>query len=440
MTKKIKPEQVIPTVREHLIGDGFEFVLDMEKSHGCHLWDSLKKRELLDFYSCFASNPIGFNHPMMQDEAFLKDLHQAAVHNITNSDLFTPMKAEFVRDFFAKAAPRGMKYMFLVAGGSPAIENALKACFDWKAQLNRVRGDTRNLGTKVLHLREAFHGRTGYALSLTNTDPVKTDRFPKFDWPRIDNPKIVFPNEGKNYQDLLKREKKALEQAKQAILAFGPDLAACILEPIQGEGGDNHFRREFLRQLQALCNENDIMFILDEIQSGMGLTGKLWAFEHFGLEPDMVVFGKKSQVCGFLANDRIDSVERHVFNSSGRINSTWGGNLVDMVRCRKYLDIFEEEHLVENAEKIGRVLYGELLSLQNKYRKLVSNVRGLGLMCAFDLPTKALRDALRPKLFENGLLILACGERTIRFRPTLNVSAAEIRAGLKIIDQTLAKL
>jgi len=440
MTKRIKPEQVIPTVREHLIGDGFEFVLDMEKSHGSRLYDALGKRELLDFYSCFASNPIGFNHPKMREKGFLADLMQAAVHNVTNSDLFTTLKAEFVKDFFAQAAPPQMKYMFMIAGGALGIENALKASFDWKTQLNRQRGDTKQLPLKVLHLREAFHGRTGYTMSLTNTDPVKTDLFPKFDWPRIDNPKVVFPDEGRNHQELLRREKKALEQAKHALFTSGSEIAACIIEPIQGEGGDNHFRGEFLRELQTLCRENDAMFILDEVQTGMGLTGKLWALEHFGLEPDMLCFGKKTQVCGFFCSGRIDSVEHHVFNSSGRINSTWGGNLVDMVRCRKYLEIVKEDRLVNNAAQVGKALLGELLALQKKRPKLVSNARGRGLMCAFDLPTRKQRDELRKALFESGLIILACGDRSIRFRPALNITADDIYTGMKIIDRTLAKM
>ena len=184
----IAPRDVIPTIRQHLIGDGFEFVLDLDKSHGSSIIDKITGRRLLDFYSCFASNPIGFNHPKMKDPAFLAKLMVPAVHNITNSDLFTELKAEFVDYFWKHAAPKQFKYMFMIAGGALGIENALKAAFDWKAQINRKHGDTRGLGTKVLHLQGAFHGRTGYTMSLTNTDPVKTDNFPKFVWPRIDCP------------------------------------------------------------------------------------------------------------------------------------------------------------------------------------------------------------------------------------------------------------
>ncbi|NQT33890.1 L-lysine 6-transaminase [bacterium] len=435
-----KPDKVIPAIREHLIGDGFEFVLDIDKSHGSWIKDELTGNELLDFYSCFASNPLGFNHPKMRTDEVIESLIPSAVNNITNSDLFTRQKAEFVDTFFRKAAPPGMKYMFLIAGGGLAVENALKAAFDWKIQLNRMNGETRGLGKSVLHLRQAFHGRTGYTMSLTNTDPVKTEHFPQFNWPRIDNPKIIFPDDGDQHEDLLKREEKALEQARLAIMTQGTDIAACIVEPIQGEGGDNHFRGEFLRGLQNLCNENDIMFIVDEIQSGMGITGKMWCFQHFGLEPDMICFGKKTQVCGFICGEKIDRVEKHVFNSSSRINSTWGGNLVDMVRCQRYLEIIEEDELLNNAKQMGNLLKGRLFDLHKKYPHLISNVRGRGLMCAFDVATTEQRDSLHTEVYKGGALVLPCGSHSIRFRPTLTVTEDEINKGIEIIDQAITRI
>jgi len=437
---KIAPKDVISTIRKHLIGDGFEFVLDMKKSQGSYIVDAISGRKLLDFYSCFASNPLGFNHPKMKDKAFLEKLMWCAVHNVTNSDLFTEYKAEFVDYFWKTAAPKNMKYMFMIAGGGLGIENALKAAFDWKAQINRKHGDTRGLGTKVLHLTGAFHGRTGYTMSLTNTDPVKTDNFPKFNWPRISAPAIKFPDTGAAHEDLLKREAFALHQAKANIMMQGSDIACFIMEPIQGEGGDNHFRPEFAQAMLELCRENDIMFIVDEVQSGVGLTGKMWGYEHHNIEPDMMVFGKKMQVCGFLCSPRIESVEHHVFNTSSRINSTWGGNLVDMVRAQRYLEIVEEDNLVENAKTTGALLQKELEKLAKKHPKLLSNVRGQGLMCAFDVATADQRNKLRGQCYEEGLLVLSCGERSIRFRPALNLTPDEVKEGIKLMEVALKKI
>ncbi len=437
---KIAPKDVIATIRKHLIGDGFEFVVDMEKSEGNTIVDAITGRGLLDFYSCFASNPIGFNHPKMKEKAFLEKLMWCAVHNITNSDLFTEYKAEFVDYFWQTTAPKHMKYMFMIGGGGLGIENALKAAFDWKVQINRKQGDTRGTGRKVLHLSGAFHGRTGYTMSLTNTDPVKTENFPKFVWPRIDAPWMGFPDTGAAHEALLKREAFALHQAKAQIMTDGHDIAAFIMEPIQGEGGDNHFRPEFVKAMVELCRENDIMFIADEVQTGVGLTGKMWGYEHHDIEPDMIVFGKKMQVGGFLCSDRIESVDHHVFNTSGRINSTWGGTLIDMVRAQRYLEIIHEDKLVKNAETTGAVLLKELEGLVKAHKDLLSNPRGKGLMCAFDVKTQEQRNMLRNVCYDEGLLVLNCGYNTIRFRPALILTPAEAKQGVALIDKALGKL
>src|SRR5437764_164380 len=157
-----------------------------------------------------------------------------------------------------------------------------------KSKGSLVFDSRRERGAQIMHLREAFHGRTGYTLSLTNTaDPRKTQYFPKFDWPRIDNPKLRFPVD----DDVEPRERAAIEQAKRFIAERKDDIAAFIMEPIQGEGGDNHFRPEFLKAVRQLCDENDMLLIFDEVQTGVGLTGKMWCFQHFGIEPDIFCFG-----------------------------------------------------------------------------------------------------------------------------------------------------
>jgi len=439
---KVAPKDVKATIEKHMIKkDTYDFVVDMEKSHGSYIVDAKDpKREYLDFYSCFASAPLGYNHKDMLNGEFLKKLQWCAVHNITNSDLDTEYKAEFVQSFYATTAPKYMGHMFMVAGGGLAVENALKAAFDWKVQTNRQRGDTRGLGTKVMHLTGAFHGRTGYTMSLTNTDPVKTEMFPKFDWPRVAAPYVEFPDTGKAHEDLLKREALAIAQVKWFIKTEGADIAAFIMEPIQGEGGDRHFRPEFAQAMQTLCRENDIMFIVDEVQTGVGLTGKMWAFEHLGVEPDMLVFGKKMQVCGFLCSNRIDSVKQNVFVKSSRINSTWGGNLVDMVRAQRYLEIIHNDKLVDNAAKTGELLKAGLTKLAKQHPNLLLNVRGRGLMCALDATTVGKRDELKEACYKEGLLVLPCGERSIRFRPALNLSPDEVKEGMGLLEKALKKI
>ena len=217
------------------------------------------------------------------------------------------------------------------------------------------KGYKEERGKQVIHFSRCFHGRTGYTLSMTNTEPVKTDLFPKFHWPRVHNPAVTFPLTEERLEQVRREEELSLNQIKDAFRQNVDDIAAIIIEPIQGEGGDNHFRPEFFRALRQLADENEAMLIMDEVQTGIGMTGKMWAHQHF-VEPDMIAFGKKTQVCGFLCGRRIEEVTDNVFAVSSRLNSTWGGNLVDMVRAGRYLEIIEEDNLVENARVMGEHL------------------------------------------------------------------------------------
>jgi L-lysine 6-transaminase len=259
-----------------------------------------------------------------------------------------------------------------------------------------------------------------------------------FDWPRVSNPKIEFPIED-NLVDLIRREQIALNQAKNYFSSMKDEIACIIIEPIQGEGGDNHFRKEFLQALKDLCFENDALLIFDEVQTGVGMTGHMWAHQAIGVEPDIIAFGKKTQVCGILAGKRLDEVEDHVFKMGSRINSTWGGNLVDMVRFDRILEIIEEDGLVENAKVVGDHLMGLLHALSHETES-VTNVRGMGLMCAIDLPTPEFRDRLLERCFDEGIIILGCGYRSVRFRSPLTVTKEEISGGLSLIKESIFKI
>jgi L-lysine 6-transaminase len=434
----LDPKDVYNTLSKYMLADGFDLVLDLKKSYGCRVYDSKSKKNFLDGFSFFASAPLGCNHPKLTTKEFINKIGNVSINKPTNSDLYTVEMAEFVDSFVRYAMPDNFKHLFFISGGALAIENGLKTAFDWKTRKNIEKGLGDTLGKQVIHFKEAFHGRSGYTLSLTNTFNIDKIRyFTKFNWPRIINPKITFPLNNENTKNVENLEKKAISEINNAILENPNDIAALIIEPIQGEGGDNHFREEFFIELRKICDESEIMFILDEIQSGVGLTGKMWAYEHFDFKPDIVAFGKKTQVCGIMVNNRVDEIEDNVFKVSSRLNSTWGGNLTDMVRCQKYLEVIDEENLVENARIQGKRLLSGLEELGDKYSHVISNVRGRGLMCAFDLKTPEKRDELRKKLYSNGLIVLGCGENTIRFRPALIISEEEVDEALDIINTTL---
>ena len=336
----IKPAEVHKTLGKYMLTDGFDLVLDLRKSKGCQIYDSKNNRHVLDCFSFFASAPLGCNHPKLTTSEFIKKIGEIAVNKPANSDIYTAEMAEFVDSFAKHAVPSYFKHLFFVSGGALAVENGLKTAFDWKIRKNIEQDKSEKLGTQVIHFKEAFHGRTGYTLSMTNTFNLnKTKYFTKFNWPRILNPKIVFPLDENNLAKVEGLEKQAVSEIEKAIAGNPDDIAALIIEPVQGEGGDNHFRKEFFLELRRLCDEHEMMFILDEIQTGVGLTGKMWAHEHFDFKPDILAFGKKTQVCGIMVNNRVDELSDNVFNVSSRLNSTWGGNLVDMVRCQKYLEV-----------------------------------------------------------------------------------------------------
>lgn len=435
----IQPKHVRELLSEHILTKGMlPLVLDMDESQGVRLRDERTGRTFIDLFGFYASSPLGMNHPKLADnEAFMERLVDAALNKITNSDVMTGHMARFVETFGRVGIPEYLPYTFFISGGALAVENTLKAAFDWKVRKNFQKGYRREVGHQVLHLDQSFHGRSGYTLSLTNTaDPRKTAYFPKFDWPRITNPGIRFPLDEAEQQRVREHENRALRQAKQHFHERRDEIACVLLEPIQAEGGDIHFRPEFLRRLKDLAHENDALFIFDEVQSGVGITGEFWAHQALGVRPDLLAFGKKTQVCGILAGEKLDEVDGHVFQTPSRINSTWGGNIVDMVRFDRILEVMEEENLVEHAGHVGAYLQEHLHDLADEF-EAVTSVRGRGLMCAFDLPTGDYRDRVKEATYEEGAVILGCGERSIRFRTPLAITEDEVDEGVARIRRAL---
>jgi len=427
------PGRAMETLKKWMLVDGFDVLIDFDRSRGCNIVDARNGRTYLDMFSMVASQPLGMNHPALTEPVFLEKIGRTAINNPTNSDIYAADTAAFVETFTKMAAGPEMKHLFLVAGGTLCGENALKIAFDWKVRKNFARGIKEEKGHQVIHFKECFHGRSGYTLSLTNTDPAKTKYFPKFDWPRIPNPKITFPLEGANLKAVEKAETEALAAIKQAIQSNKDDVAALIIEPIQGEGGDNHFRAEFFRALRQVCDESEVFFIVDEVQTGVALTGRFWAYQHFGIEPDAIAFGKKVQVCGCLVSGRVDEVENNCFKESSRINSTWGGNLVDMVRSTRYLEVIERDRLIDNCATVGAYGLERLQALQAEFPSVVTNARGRGLLMAIDVVDPAVRPAVMKHAYDNGMLILPSGKSAIRFRPPVIAGRVEIDQACEIL-------
>ena len=436
----LQPAEVHAVLARHVLTDGMKLVLDLHRSRGSRLIDARTDECYLDMYTFFASAPLGLNPPgIVDDPTFMAELAEIAANKPANPDMYSTAYGEFVETFVRVLGDPALPHLFFIEGGALAVENALKVAFDWKSRKNEAAGLDRDLGTQIMHLTRAFHGRSGYTLSLTNTEAHKTDRFPKFDWPRIDVPAIIHPLSD-HLDEVIVAEEHALRQAERAFVENPNDIAAFIAEPIQGEGGDNHMRPEFLQAMLRLVHSHDALFIVDEVQTGVGTTGTPWAYQQLGIQPDVVAFSKKAQVGGIMAGGRVDEVPDNVFTVSGRINSTWGGGLVDMVRSQRVLEIIESEGLIEQAGPKGQQLVAGLERLRDETGS-ISNVRGRGLFVAFDLETREERDAMVTDLrTAEHVIVLPCGERSIRFRPALSVSEDEIDEALGATGRSVARV
>ncbi|MGC9961368.1 MAG: L-lysine 6-transaminase [Acidimicrobiales bacterium] len=437
----VAPENVHEVLSRHLLLDGYPMVLDTSKSHGSWIVDARDGTEYLDFYTFFASSPLGLNAAGLADDPdFMHKLAEVAANKPANSDFQTTSLAEFVETFTRVLGDPALPHLFFIEGGALAVENAIKVAFDWKSRRNEAAGRSLALGSKVLHLKYAFHGRSGYTMSLTNTDPVKVDRYPKFDWPRISSPAIAFPL-GENLAEVERLEEVALGEAVAAFEANPHDVACFVAEPIQAEGGDRHLRAEFLQAMQALCHRYEALFVLDEVQTGCGVTGTPWCYQQLGLEPDVVAFAKKVQVGGIMAGRRVDEEPRNVFEVPSRINSTWSGNLTDMVRSTRLLELIESTGAMAHAADVGAHLLQRLRALSDEMPSIVSNARGRGLLAAVDLPSAATRnDVLTALRTSEHVIALACGERTLRVRPALSITTEEIDLGCDALGRVLRQV
>jgi L-lysine 6-transaminase len=436
----VDPAHVHEVLARHVLTDGMKLVLDLKRSSGSWLVDARDGKRYLDMYTFFASAPLGANPPgIVDDPSFMAELGEIAANKPANPDIYTTAYAEFVETFVRVLGDPALPHLFFVEGGALAVENALKVAFDWKSRKNEAAGRDPSLGTKIMHLTKAFHGRSGYTLSLTNTEPNKTARFPKFDWPRIDVPAIIHPLH-EHLDEVIAAEQRTLAQARQAFGDHPHDIAAFIAEPIQGEGGDNHIRGEFFTALLEIVHAHDALFIFDEVQTGVGTTGTPWAYQQLGVRPDVVAFAKKAQLGGIMAGGRVDEVPDNVLHVSGRINSTWGGGLVDMVRSRRLLEIIESEGLIEAAGPKGARLVAGLDAIRTE-TGLISNVRGRGLFVACDLAATELRNGVIKDLRRiERVIVLPCGVSSIRFRPALSVSEDEIDEAVAAVRRSVVRV
>lgn len=385
---------------------------------------------MIHSYAQIASIPVGYSNPTLHKAAFSEQMASALINRPALGNFPSHDWADVLRTGILKVAPKGLDQVFTAMAGSDANETAYKAAFMWRRQherggahiefseediassmLNQAPGAPQ---LSILSFKTAFHGRLFGSLSTTRSKPIHKLDIPAFDWPQATFPLLKYPLED-YVEENAKIEAEALADVERIITTHHLPPCAVVIEPIQSEGGDNHASPAFFRGLRALTKKHNVLMIVDEVQTGVGATGKFWAHEHWNLEtpPDMVTFSKKAQTAGYyFGNPELRP------NKPYRQFNTWMGDPARAILFRAIIQEIERLDLVTNTANVGEYLYGGIEQLAKKYPGEFMNLRGKGqgTFIAFDSPR---RDAFLKKAKSVGVNIGGSGEKAVRLRPML---------------------
>lgn len=459
MTRSIVAESVPgPRSKELAARGGFDMqniyrtlVIDDVASRGPFVVD-VDGNVILDLFANFALGALGYNHPAVLAVTGTPAFAHAAANPTSTPFVTTPAWFDFIEALRARYAPKGMSKVFCVDAGGEGVESALKAAFIVHAERRRERAglsknpldaseveQTAILGNKgtdavVVSFAGAFHGRGLGPLSATHSKVIHKADLPAFDWPTAPFPANRFPLE-RYAEENAAAEASAIDELEAILGRLRGRVAAVLIEPMQSEGGDRHASPAFFRKVQELATAAGAAFILDEVQTGVGMSGTLWAHEQLELPrpPDMVCFGKKMQMGGFFTTPDF------AITQFGRMYQTKNGDRARAMIAEAILRTIVDEGLLERVRTVGARFLAGLEDLAARFPALVTEPRGRGFLLAFDLPTAAVRDDFLKRALARGVFASYTGSRSVRLRPHLITTEAEVEDALSVFETVLGE-
>lgn len=399
----------------------YKIIIDFDKSKNSYIYDKSRKKFFLDFFGQYSTLAIGYNNKIFNTKDFIKEMKIVSKQKIVNNEILSSETKEFNTIFKNFTSNSKFSKFHYTCTGALAVESAIKTAIDYKKIKNPY----------ILSFKGSFHGINSYGGIISDRIGGVKKRlqgFPGAYWGLFNNPIIKYKNNLPNYN--LNQIDKVISEIK-IFLQSNNNVACIIIEPIQCTNGDNYFHNSFFIKLREICNNFDIPLIFDEIQTGFCVSGKKWYYQHLNIEPDILIFGKKTQLSGIMVKDKFSKI----FKKPIRLEVTWDGDVVDMIRCKHIIKAIKEQKAMENVNKMSKFFIEGLKNIKN-----INNIRNSGLLIAFDLSSKNKQLDFANKIFKYGLLCNPTAQKTIRFRPNLLVNENEISNALNIIEISAKKV
>ncbi len=381
--------------------------IDLDKSHDSYIYDKTSGREYLDFFGMYASLPLGYNHKVFKTKEFTNEILRASSIKVTNCEVISDEATDFDKAFQDYCSSNSKYKMFhYCCTGALALESAIKCAIKYKGH---------NKNPKILSFEGSFHGINSWGCFITSREGSSNSRLSPY--PEAFSVKIQSPN-----------LRDQIQEAIDKIENIANDLTAIVVEPIQCTIGDRYYDKEFFASLRQICDKYDIPLIFDEVQIGFGSTGKVWYHDHLGVDPDIVMFGKKTQLSGIMATEKMSKI----FQNAVELEVTWDATLLDMIRCKHIISAYKEHKILNNViDRSNQIING----LNNI--KGIENIRNSGLIMAFDIQGQENFKNFVKKTKSCGMIFNSSGDKTVRLRPNLNLNEKEADKALNIIELSL---